>query len=173
MHRRLLSGTVALAAVLLSLALSGHVATPAFAQSRVAVENPPFGDGGSDSTTVTIGNSASDTTAWHDLLFEKFPNATFAGFPLIKIVCNTNAATGDSIGLVTQYSNDKSVIFAKTKTYFIGASPQSLIALTADTHANEPAFGFRYIRWIVSDEDVSRTAAFTSLTAQTVFLHGN
>ena len=131
--------------------------------------DPPFASQ-ADSVTATLLNGASDTTGWIDLRNFRLQDCVFAGQPLVKAVVNTNAVTGDTMGVVLQFSDDKTVLNAKTKVNLIGASPQRHVIITCDTDANDAAYGYRYIRLIYSDDDVTRTAGYTNFNVTLAFL---
>jgi len=116
-----------------------------------------------DSTSFTLANGESDTTLWVNMTDFTISGCAFAGQPQVKISVNTNAVTGDTLGLITQYSPDKSAIYAKTKVNLIGASPQAAAVVTCDTQANDAAYGWKFMRWILSDDDVTRTASYTNV----------
>lgn len=181
-----LGGLLAVLAALTGLMYLGiFYGHPAQAQQGFRViesDGPAYsGSGGSsDSTTFTIfqrtdaqrvaDTGPKDTTQWFGpMTSANLPQCQFAGQPLLKIeLTNANAAAGDSIGYVVQYSfrTDKSVIFSKAKAYFAGAAPYAAVVLTCDTHANEAAGGAVWFRVIYSDEDQSNSSSFYSASSK-------
>jgi len=165
----------------LLVALVVTVMFAALAQGQFKVDDGDSGGGGGgaqgggsagfgDSTSFTLAQFASDTLAWFDMSPFEFPEVGLTAFPLLKYQINTNAAAGDTMRYTIQYSMDQSVLFAKAVAYAIGASPQSLAAVTIDTHGNDPAFGFRYCRLILEHYDGSRTASFAAVTVTPIVI---
>jgi len=162
------------AAVILSV-----VAGTAMRQGFKLPDDDPVGGGGTggfgsgDSTTYSLpnrtgpeivaGTGVFDTTAFFSIAGNVFPDCAFAGQQLLKLVIESDAVAGDTLTLTTQYSNDQVAIFSLAAVLVIGASPQQVLLMTCDTNANMPIFGFRFVRLILGDEDVSRTAVYTGV----------
>jgi hypothetical protein len=160
-------------------------AAPAYSQIWVD-ESEGYGGTGSagDSTTFAIPNRNfaaiaadstvnRDTLAWIDVSQHRLHLPATAAIAVVKISLNTDAATGDSIGYVIQYSADKSIIHSKAKAYLTGAGPHVIPVMYYDTHANDPSLGFPYVRVILGDEDTSRTSGYASVSFYWLFLESS
>ncbi len=121
---------------------------------------------------IVLNTGVKDTSAWFDLRSKRFPECNFAGQPLILISVEANMASGDSLDIQSEWSqtNDETQNYLGTVVQLIGASPQSAVLMTCDTHALSPALGFRYVRFIVADDDVSRTAPYPDMVIRPIFI---
>jgi len=121
------------------------------------------------STSVSLANSGADTLAWSDMTNRRFP-CSFEGQPQMKGIVSGSMAAGDSVGVLMQFSPDKTLIFSKQKIYFSGASPQIEVLQLCGGQQTDPGLGAKYVRWIVSDENLSHTEAYTSVKLQIIFI---
>jgi hypothetical protein len=157
-------------ALVLALLVTGALVFGAQAQTlRTQTYTTVFTGTKADSTSFSLADGGADTTSWIDLQRRAFP-CEFEGQPQLKGILSSTAAAGDSIGVVLQYSPDKTNIFSKNKVYFSGASPQIRTLLECGSHERDPAMGGRYVRFIVSDENLSSAAAYTATKLQIIFI---
>ncbi len=158
----------------LALAISLTFVVGLSAQSmKITVDDPPPGGGGADpndSTTITLADGAADTSDWIDLRAKSLSQCPgMTAHPLVKaVIYTTQFDTGDSIGFTVQYSPDQTAVMAETEVN-ITAIPYSAAVVTCDTHANDPTFLMRYIRIIVDDNDVTRTASWPGLDLKMLY----
>jgi hypothetical protein len=149
-------------AFLLAVILAvGVLAGPVMAQRMLMtteeeVEVPRLRDETtSDSTSFTITNAAADTSAWFDMGKYLFPPCTSATMPLLQLSVMHGRAVGDTLGIVTEWSNDNgtTIIARSDTTYLITPSTMAPIVTCSNY------FG-RYVRWTVVDVDKTNDVSY-------------
>jgi hypothetical protein len=169
------------AVVAMALGFSG-----AAAKTYTQVLRIPSKMAGTDSAFVSLPSSAipafqggssadPDTSAWikigdYNLAQCSFDNQ-FQAVAYLSIKATAPVvATSDSIGIVVQYSLDenKSTVFQKAPVYkpFTAEGTAAIVVFQCDTDVADPVQGAKWVRILVGDGDVSRTAPMENVVTR-------